>query len=123
SGLGDSRRHRAFWNLMDKLASVFWQASRNGIKLPLQSLDDVIRNVQAVGIANLPLARYLLWTMGDALRHFGLHDDKPLVGLLSMLIEDTIHGTVDDAPLINAALGITIRGAGLTRHQGGMRGF
>ena len=123
SELGDSPRHRAFWNLMDRLASAFWQASRNGIKLPVQSMDDLIRDVQAVGISNLPLARYLLWTMGDALHHFGLYDDKPLVGLLSMLIEDTVHGTVDDAPLINAALGSTIRGAGLTRHQGGMRGF
>ena len=40
-----------------------------------------------------------------------------------MLVEDTVHGTVADAPLINAALGITIRGAGLTRSRGGMRGF
>jgi phytoene dehydrogenase-like protein len=40
-----------------------------------------------------------------------------------MLVEDTVHSTVDDAPLVNAALGITIRGAGLTRATGGMRGF
>ena len=40
-----------------------------------------------------------------------------------MLIQDTVHGTVAEAPLINAALGITIRGAGLTRPRGGMRGF
>jgi phytoene dehydrogenase-like protein len=30
---------------------------------------------------------------------------------------------VDDAPLVNAALGVTIRGAGLARARGGMRGF
>jgi phytoene dehydrogenase-like protein len=40
-----------------------------------------------------------------------------------MLIEDTVHSTVDQAPLLNAALGVTIRGAGLTRAHGGMRGF
>jgi phytoene dehydrogenase-like protein len=40
-----------------------------------------------------------------------------------MLVEDTVHASVDDAPLINSALGITIRGAGLTRHSGGMHGF
>jgi phytoene dehydrogenase-like protein len=61
--------------------------------------------------------------MGDALGAYGLRDDRPLVGLLSMLIEDTVHSTVDSAPLINAALGITIRGAGLTRAHGGMWGF
>jgi phytoene dehydrogenase-like protein len=121
--LGDSAQHRAFWGLIDRLTETFWAASRAGIKLPIQSLEDVLRNVRAVRPENLPLMRYLPWTMGDALRHFGLREDKPLCGLLSMLIEDTVHGTVDDAPLINAALGITIRGAGLTRHRGGMRGF
>ena len=121
--LGASPQHRAFWKLIDRLTETFWAASRTGIKLPIQSLEDVIRNVRAVGLENFPLARYLPWTMGDALRHYGLRDEKPLVGLLSMLIEDTVHGTVDDAPLINAALGITIRGAGLTRYRGGMRGF
>src|SRR5947209_13470988 len=40
-----------------------------------------------------------------------------------MLLEDTVHAPVDDAPLINGALGITIRGAGLTRARGGMFGF
>ena len=48
-------------------------------------------------------------------RTCGLRDDRPLVGLLSMLLEDTVHARIDDAPLINGALGITIRGAGLTR--------
>src|SRR4029079_15045127 len=75
------------------------------------------------GVTNLTLARYLEWTMGDALRAFGLRDDAPLTGLLSMLIEDTVHSTIDQAPLINAALGVTIRGAGLTRPAGGMYGF
>nr|MDT0666389.1 FAD-dependent oxidoreductase [Micromonospora sp. DSM 115978] len=76
-----------------------------------------------MGIRNLPLARYASSTLGDALRRFGLRDDAPLVGLLGMLVEDTVHSTVDRAPLINAALGVTIRGAGLTRHHGGMHGF
>ncbi|HYT10972.1 MAG TPA: hypothetical protein VEL73_09975, partial [Mycobacteriales bacterium] len=58
-----------------------------------------------------------------AMRRFGLRQDAPLAGLLSMLVEDTVHSTVDEAPLVNAALGVTIRGAGLTRARGGMRGF
>jgi phytoene dehydrogenase-like protein len=40
-----------------------------------------------------------------------------------MLLEDTLHARVDDAPLINGAMGITIRGAGLMRAHGGMYGF
>ncbi len=120
---GDTPAHRAFWRLLDQLAVVFWKASRNGVKLPLQNLNDVIQGVNALGPKNLALTRYLFWTMGDALRAFGLRDDLALRGMLGMLIEDTVHSDVDAAPLINAALGITIRGAGLTRPSGGMRGF
>jgi C-3',4' desaturase CrtD len=121
--LGASSAHRAFWAFLDRLALVFWEASRSGIRLPLRGLGDVVHDLQALGPRNLPLARHLGSTLGDALRRFGLQHDTPLVGLLSMLVEDTVHNTVDRAPLINAALGITIRGAGLTRAHGGMRGF
>jgi C-3',4' desaturase CrtD len=121
--LGDTSAHRNLWQLLDRLADVFWQAARSGIKLPFQNLADLLHAANCLHLRHIPLARYMFWTMGDALRASGLRDDKPLVGLLAMLIEDTVHSTVDDAPLINAALGITIRGAGLTRAQGGMRGF
>jgi C-3',4' desaturase CrtD len=120
---GDTPAHQGFWRLLDQLARVFWRASRVGVKLPIQSWMDAVRAGRAVGLYNLHLARYVRWTLGDALRAFGLAHDRPLVGLLAMLVEDTVHGTVADAPLINAALGITIRGAGLTRSRGGMRGF
>lgn len=121
--LGDTEAHRRFWRLLDELTDVFWRASRIGVRLPVRTVGDLWQAVRAVGIANLPLARYLGWTMGDALRRFGLRDDRPLTGLLSMLLEDTCHAGIDDAPLINAALGSSIRGAGLTRARGGMRGF
>lgn len=121
--LGDSPAHEAFWAFLDRLALAFWKASRSGIRLPLRGLKDMVHDLQALGLRNLPLARHLGSTLGDALRRFGLRHDTPLVGLLSMLAEDTVHNTVDQAPLINAALGVTIRGAGLTRARGGMRGF
>jgi C-3',4' desaturase CrtD len=121
--LGDTPAHVRFWQLLDRLATVFWQASRAGVKLPIQGLGDLLRALRCVGLWNLPLGRYVSWTVGDALRKYGLRADRPLVGLLSMLLEDTVHASIDDAPLINGALGITIRGAGLTRARGGMYGF
>ncbi len=120
---GDTPAHRAFWRLLDRLAAVFWRASRRGAKLPIQSPADAIRAVRAVGLRDLALVRHLNRTMADALAASGLADGRPLRGLLAMLIEDTVHGTLERAPLINAALGITIRGAGLSRARGGMRGF
>jgi len=123
SVLGNSLAHQEFWALFDRLAAAFWSASRQGIKLPIQSLKDVYFGAKTLGIKNWPLVRYLNWTVTDALEAYGLHKDKPLTSLLSMLIEDTVHSTIDDAPLINGALGATIRGAGLMRARGGMYGF
>ncbi len=123
NAFGRSQSHLRFWELLDRLAEVFWKASRNGIKLPVQTPQDLWHDVRSLGLRNLPQARYLSWTLGDALRHFGLRDQAALTSLLGMLVEDTVHSTVDRAPLINSALGVTIRGAGLTRHQGGMHGF
>ncbi len=121
--LGDSPAHRRFWALLDRLAAVFWAASRAGIRLPIRGPRDLLRAARCVGLLNLPLVRYLRWTVGDVLRAFGLRDERPLVGLLAMLLEDTVHAGIEDAPLINGALGATIRGAGLTRARGGMAGF
>ncbi|MGF7238687.1 MAG: phytoene desaturase family protein [Frankia sp.] len=121
--LGDSPAHRDFWRFLDHLSGVFWKASRAGIRLPVRHPRDLSVTMRALGAANLPLARHMFTTLGDALRRHGLRDDVPLVALLSMLVEDTVHSTVDEAPLINAALGTTIRGSGLFRAVGGMRGF
>jgi len=121
--LGDTPSHRAFWTLIDRLAEVFWAASRRGVRLPIRGPADVARAARTLGIGGMPLVRYLRWTMADALHAHGLADDRPLAGLLAMLVEDTVHGSLAEAPLINAALGVTIRGAGLTRAAGGMRGF
>ncbi|RFS82546.1 amine oxidase [Actinomadura spongiicola] len=121
--LGDGPGHRAFWSRLDRIAEVFWDASRAGVRLPIRRPADAVHNLRALGPRGLPLARHLNATLGDVLARHGLRGDVPLVGLLSMLVEDTVHSTVDRAPLINAALGVTIRGAGLTRADGGMRGF
>ncbi|MEV8092726.1 NAD(P)/FAD-dependent oxidoreductase [Kitasatospora sp. NPDC085879] len=121
--LGDTERHRRFWALLDRLAETFWRASRSGVRLPVRGPATAVRDLRAVGLAGLPLARHLNRTLGDALRSHGLRAEAPLVGLLGMLVEDTVHAGIDEAPLINAALGVTIRGAGLSRHAGGMHGF
>lgn len=121
--LGDGPAYRRLWAFFDRLADVFWEASRKGVKLPVRSPADALRAARILGIRDLPLVRYLGWTVGDALRHYGLREDKALAGLLAMLVEDTVHGKIDEAPLINGVLGATIRGAGLTRANGGMYGF
>jgi phytoene dehydrogenase-like protein len=121
--LGESPAHQQFWHILDRLASTFWKATRRGLKLPAQNLSDVWRLATAISPSDWPLAGYLRWTVGDLLRSLRLRDDRALRGLLSMLLEDTVHAKLDEAPLINGSLGITIRGAGLARARGGMYGF
>lgn len=121
--LGNTPSHQKFWQLTDKLSQVFWLASRQGIKLPVQNLQDIYTAIRFIKPRNLSLARYLNWTMGKALTYYNLKDEKPLAALLAMLIEDTVHSTLEKAPLINACLGINLRGAGLSRAFGGMSGF
>lgn len=121
--IGNTKDHIQFWKFLDRITDVFWEASRKGIKLPLQSIGDVVRAIQCIGFKNIPLAFYFNVTMLDVLKKYNLHNDKPLCGLLSMLIEDTVHSTIDKAPFINATLGTTIRGAGLMRAKGGMKAF
>ena len=121
--LGDDERHLAFYAFMDELSETLWEITRDEVKMPIQDVGDVLRNARAVGVSNAPLIRYLRWTMGDALRQFDLYDDTPLRKLLAMLVEDTVHATLDEAPLLNAALGTTIRWTGIARATGGMYGF
>jgi C-3',4' desaturase CrtD len=120
---GDDAAHRTFWRLLDELSAGFWRASRNGIRMPIRRPADVLHDLRVVGLRHVPLARHLAGTVSGALRRCGLQGDRALRGLLGMVLEDTVHSTVDRAPLINGALGITMRGAGLVRHDGGMHGF
>lgn len=120
---GGNSKYQAFWQHIDRIADVFWSASRKGIKLPLQTFGDCIKAIRAIGLPNLCMAKHLNKTMADAVVRYGLQNDTALKSALSMLIEDTVHSSLEKAPLINAALGITIRGAGLRRAKGGMRGM
>jgi len=121
--LGNTPAHHAFWALMDNLANTFWSASRLGLKLPVQSFGDVLKAVKRIGIRDILLIRFLNYTVIDILKKYNLENDTELKAVLSMLVEDTVNSTLEAAPLINAALGITIRGAGLRRAKGGMKGF
>jgi C-3',4' desaturase CrtD len=113
----------AFWELLDHVADVFWRVSRTNVRMPMRTPRDLFTAARAMRPTEWPLARYLTWTMEDALRHTGIERHQSLRALLGMLVQDTVHSTVEDAPFINAALGVTIRGAGLTRPTGGARGF
>lgn len=121
--LGNSNAHRRLWRIIDRVAESFWSISRRGGRLPIDSIPELRRAIAAVRLRDFPQLRYLNWTVMDLIRHCGLESDHRTRGLLSMIVEDTVHATLDHAPLVNAALGTTMRGAGVSRAKGGMRGF
>lgn len=146
---GDSTEMRKFWEMMDSIASVFWNASRQGIKLPMQSFSDLVNaarkllsssaslgrdnlrndelgnySLNASKLEKLFMTRYIFWSVEDALKHCRVDGNLRLRGFLRCLVEDTVNcRKLSEAPLINAALGISIRAAGISRHKGGYKGF
>lgn len=119
----DDESHRQFFRFVDELSDRLWSLTRGGVKLPIQGVRDVLRNLRATGLRQLPLVRYLRWTMKDVLTRHGVHDDVPLRHMIAMLVEDTVHSSLEEAPSPNSILGMTIRKAGLARAEGGMYGF
>lgn len=120
---GSSPGHVRFWKTIDRVAETFWGISRRGGRLPVATLADAQRAIASIRPGDLGTLRYMRWTVDDLLRRCGLQHDRPLRGLVSIMVEDTVHTTTDKAPLAHAAMGITMRGVGLARPRGGMRGF
>lgn len=85
-----------------------------------QSVGDILRNASAAKLTDLTLVRYLRWTMADALRAYDVYDKDPLRETISLLVEDAVHSTIEEAPLLNSVLGITLRRTGIARATGGM---
>ena len=120
---GDDGAHRRFYRFLDGLSETLWELTGTDVKLPVQGIGDLLANARAVGLADIGLVRYLRWTMEDALTRYDVSDDDALRKAIAMLVEDTVHSTLEEAPLLNSILGITIRRAGLGRATGGMYGF
>lgn len=107
--------HREFYRFLDEMSETLWEIIRDDVKLPIQGIGDLIRNGRAMGLSNLGLVRYLRWMMKDALTKFDVYDDVPLRTMIAMLVEDTVHSTLAEAPLPNSILGMTIRRVGIGR--------
>lgn len=120
---GDTAALGSFWRMLDDLGQIFWVAAADGLKLPIKSPSDVFSALRKLPPSHWIKARHLLRSLGDHFDLHGVRGNAPLRGLMSMLCEDTLHArTIDDAPLINAALGTSIR-TRISRPVGGFRAF
>ncbi len=120
--LGNTPNHQRLWSLLDELARIYWRAGQSRPRLPIQCARDLLAAARVLPLRDWPALRYLRWTLDDALAWAGLQHDAPLRALMSMVVQDTVHSDPSVAPLVNAALGLSIRGA-IARPLGGMFGF
>lgn len=120
--LGDTPAHRRMWALIDDIAHAFWLASQRGARMPIRDAGELLTAARALPARKWPLLRYLRWTLDDALAWAGLAHDTKLRAFMAMVVQDTVHSDPAVAPLINACLGLSIRGA-IARPRGGMFGF
>lgn len=118
--LGRTPAHLRFWRTLDQIAHVFGSVNRRGGRMPLRGLSDVSRNTRALHPRDVAYLRYVRWSARDLLQPHDRLGDRELCGLLSMIVEDTVHTSFENAPLVHAALGFTMRGAGRSRAKGGM---
>lgn len=120
--LGDTPSHRRLWALLDSVARAFTVASRRGTRMPIRTVRDALAAARSMPARDWPLLRYLHWTLDDAIAWAGLEDDARLRAFVSMVVQDTVHSDPSVAPLVNACLGLSIRGV-IARPHGGMFGF
>ncbi|MFC7196526.1 phytoene desaturase family protein [Halosimplex aquaticum] len=50
---GDDEAHRRFYQFLDDLSERLWALTRADVKLPVQNVGDLLRNLRAVGLADL----------------------------------------------------------------------
>lgn len=120
--LGDTPGHRKLWTLVDRLARAFIGASRRHVRMPIRTPRDLVCAIRSMPPHEWPLLRYLRWTLDDALAWAGVREDARLRAFMSIIVQDTVHNDTARAPLVNASLGLAIRGA-IARPHGGMYGF
>lgn len=119
---GDTPGHRKLWTLLDRLSEVFSGVSRRGPRMPIAGVRDLWGAATSLPVRDWTVLRYLNWTLDDAIAWAGLKADAKLRAFMAMIAQDTVHNDPSVAPLVNASLGVSIRGA-IARPKGGMFGF
>ena len=112
-----------FWQLMSKLFQASWKFQSRDPVLPPRNLWDIGQLTQAIRLDTLITVPFTLMTVGDALRLYGLYDDKRLKTFLDLQLKLYSQVNADETALLYAAtaLGVSQEPQGLYHLQGSMQ--
>ena len=112
-----------FWQLLNKLFAVSWKFQGRDPVLPPRNLWDFWQLVSSVRLDTLVTVPFALMTVTDALKLYGLADDRRLKTFLDMQLKLYSQVTADETALLYAATALAVSTApqGLFHLQGSMQ--
>ncbi|WP_036483320.1 C-3',4' desaturase CrtD [Myxosarcina sp. GI1] len=112
-----------FWRLMRRLFEASWQFQKRDPVLPPRSPWDLWQLVSAVRLDTLITVPFTLMTVGDALKIYGLYDDKRLKTFLDLQLKLYSQVNADETALLYAATALAVSQSpqGLFHLQGSMQ--
>jgi C-3',4' desaturase CrtD len=114
---------KGFWQLLDKLFRASWAFQGRDPVLPPRNLWDLWQLTKAVRPGTLITLPYALFTVGDALRFFGLENDQRLRTFLDLQLKLYSHVDAEETALLYAATAMNVSQLpqGLSHLQGSMQ--
>ena len=112
-----------FWQLLNKLFAASWKFQGRDPVLPPRSLWDFWQLVTAVRLDTLITVPFTLMTVSDALKLYGLYEDKRLKTFLDLQLKLYSQVDCDETALLYAATALAVSQApqGLFHLQGSMQ--
>jgi C-3',4' desaturase CrtD len=117
------RGSEPFWQLLNKLFKASWKFQSRDPVLPPRNLWDTWQLVSSVRFGTLITLPFTFMTVGDALRLYGLYEDKRLKTFLDMQLKLYSQVDADQTALLYAATALAVSQApqGLFHLQGSMQ--
>ncbi|UKO96487.1 C-3',4' desaturase CrtD [Nostoc sp. UHCC 0870] len=112
-----------FWQLMATLFNASWEFQGRDPVLPPRNLWDLGQLIQAVRPSTFITAPFTLFTVGDALRLFGLGNDRRLRTFLDLQLKLYSQVSAEETALLYAATALSVSQLpqGLFHLQGSMQ--
>lgn len=112
-----------FWQLMSRLFEASWQFQGRDPVLPPRNLWDLWQLISAVRPNTLITVPFTLMTVGDALKLYGLYEDKRLKTFLDLQLKLYSQVNADETALLYAATALAVSQSpqGLFHLQGSMQ--
>lgn len=97
-----------FWQLMQRLFAASWNFQGRDPVLPPRNWWDLWQLVKAVRLDTLITVPFILMTVGDALKLYGLHEDKRLKTFLDLQLKLYSQVNADETALLYAATALAV---------------